>query len=502
MLCNRSELPKRRTFSLASKLRTPSTVLSVRLTKSSGIRRISSAATAAVSHPQERKEVSAMSRLPTKTLLRSLAMTSLMSSPWLLRSSIALLGTIAGSNSAVINPDKNPILNRLLKWTVYNHFCSGTNPQEVRKSVEDVKSMGYQGVILTHAKEIVLDEPQRALTAGAGSKHSSQCHGMVERWKQSSMDTLRMLGPGDFLALKLVSSPFANRQSIFLCADNFYVIRLTGAGPMAVQALQSRNPIPEVVDHALTQICEEARKQGSRIWIDGEQQALQRSIDEWVIELMRRWNRNGKALVYNTIQGYLKGANANADRHISLAALEGWTLGIKLVRGAYIEHEVRSLIHGTKEDTDQSYNAIAEKLINQKLPPEDQAQGLGFPSSALFLATHNAASVSKACAIHRARLDAGLPTTSLECGQIVGMADELGCELISNYERCLADPSMEKARAPKAFKCLTWGSVGECMGYLHRRAIENRGAVARTKHMSGALKEELRRRAWGMGKKE
>ncbi|KAF4302831.1 putative proline oxidase [Botryosphaeria dothidea] len=402
-----------------------------------------------------------------------------MSSPWLLRSSIALLGTIAGSNSAVINPDKNPILNRLLKWTVYNHFCSGTNPQEVRKSVEDVKSMGYQGVILTHAKEIVLDEPQRALTAGAGSKHSSQCHGMVERWKQSSMDTLRMLGPGDFLALKL-----------------------TGAGPMAVQALQSRNPIPEVVDHALTQICEEARKQGSRIWIDGEQQALQRSIDEWVIELMRRWNRNGKALVYNTIQGYLKGANANADRHISLAALEGWTLGIKLVRGAYIEHEVRSLIHGTKEDTDQSYNAIAEKLINQKLPPEDQAQGLGFPSSALFLATHNAASVSKACAIHRARLDAGLPTTSLECGQIVGMADELGCELISNYERCLADPSMEKARAPKAFKCLTWGSVGECMGYLHRRAIENRGAVARTKHMSGALKEELRRRAWGMGKKE
>ncbi|KAK7703557.1 proline dehydrogenase [Botryosphaeria dothidea] len=399
------------TFSTASKLRTPSTVLSVRLTKSNGIRRISSAATAAVSHPQERKEVSAMSRLPTKTLLRSLAMTSLMSSPWLLRSSIALLGTIGGSKSAVINPDKNPILNRLLRWTVYNHFCSGTNPQEVRKSVEDVKSMGYQGVILTHAKEIVLDEPQRALLAGAGSKHSSQCHGMVERWKQSSMDTLRMLGPGDFLALKL-----------------------TGAGPMAVQALQSRNPIPEAVDHALTQICEEARKQGSRIWIDGEQQALQRSIDEWVIELMRRWNRNGKALVYNTIQGYLKGANANADRHISLAALEGWTLGIKLVRGAYIEHEVRSLIHDTKEDTDQSYNAIAEKLINQILPSEDQAQGLNFPSSALFLATHNAASVSKACATHRARLDAGLPTTSLECGQIVGMADELGCELISNYE--------------------------------------------------------------------
>lgn len=271
---------------------------------------------------------------------------------------------------------------------------------------------------------------------------------------------------------------------------------------MAVDALRSQEPIPDAVDHALTQICEEARKQGSRVWIDGEQQVLQQGIDEWVIELMRRWNRNGHAMVYNTIQGYLKGSNANADRHISLAAAEGWTLGIKLVRGAYIEHEVRSLIHDTKEDTDRSYNAIAEKLINQRLPPEAQTQGLSFPSSALFLATHNAASVAKACAMHRARLTGGLPTTSLECGQIVGMADELGCELITNYERCLTDASAEKAKAPKAFKCLTWGSVGECIGFLHRRAIENRGAVERTKHMAGALREELWRRVWGIGRKE
>ncbi|KAB2574803.1 putative proline dehydrogenase [Lasiodiplodia theobromae] len=402
-----------------------------------------------------------------------------MSSKWLLKPSIAFLGAITGSKSAFLNPDKNLLISRLLKWTIYDQFCSGTNPREVRKSVAALKSIGYQGVILTHAKEIVLDESQRTLTAGARPVQNSQYHDLVERWKHSSMETLRMVGPGDFLALKL-----------------------TGAGPMAVNALRSQDPIPEAVENALTQICEEARKQGSRVWVDGEQQVLQRGIDEWVIELMRRWNTNGQALVYNTIQGYLKGSNANVDRHISLAAAERWTLGIKLVRGAYIEHEVRSLIHDTKEDTDRSYDAIAEKLISQRLPPEAQARGLSFPSSALFLATHNAASVSKACAMHRARLTAGLPTTSMECGQIAGMADELGCELISNYERCLVDASAEKARAPKAFKCLTWGSVGECMGFLHRRAIENRGAVERTKHMAGALREELWRRVWGIARKE
>lgn len=193
MLCGQFKQPR--------KMALP-TVLRARSTKSHGLRRVSSAATTAVYHPHERKEVTAMSRLPTTVLLRSLTFTSLMSSRWLLKPSIAFLGAITGSKSALLNPDKNPLLNRLLKWTIYDQFCSGTNPREVQKSVATLKSIGYQGVILTHAKEIVLDEPQRTLTAGARPTHNSQCHEMVEKWKHSSMETLRMLGPGDFLALK------------------------------------------------------------------------------------------------------------------------------------------------------------------------------------------------------------------------------------------------------------------------------------------------------------
>ncbi|KAJ3473459.1 hypothetical protein NLG97_g10295 [Lecanicillium saksenae] len=71
------------------------------------------------------------------------------------------------------------------------------------------------------------------------------------------------------------------------------------------------------------------------------------------------------------------------------------------------------------------------------------------------------------------------------------MADELSCELIMNYENTRADQTAANSIAPKPYKCLTWGSVSECMGYLHRRAIENRGAVERTKHMAAALRKEL-----------
>lgn len=258
--------------------------------------------------------------------------------------------------------------------------------------------------------------------------------------------------------------------------------------------------MPEAVKTAMDEICEATRQQGSRLWFDAEQQVLQHGLDDWAIEIMRQYNRDGKVLVYNTIQAYLKGSKANIDRHITLATQEGWGVGVKLVRGAYIEHEIRSLIHDTKEDTDRSYDLCADTLISQKMPAG--VEGKDFPPAALFLGTHNAASAALALTTHRERLCAGLPTVKLECGQVVGMADELSCDLLQKYDECICDPSVDKEEVPRIFKYLVWGSVSECMGYLYRRAIENRGAVERTKHMADALSTELRRRMFGGSSKK
>jgi proline dehydrogenase len=245
---------------------------------------------------------------------------------------------------------------------------------------------------------------------------------------------------------------------------------------------------------ALNDICNETRKRGCQLWIDAEQQAMQPALDDWTIVLMREHNRNGNALIYNTIQAYLKGARQNAKRHIQLAAQEGWTAGIKLVRGAYIENEIRSLIHDTKEDTDNSYNDIADMLISRRVP--DGAANLEFPDAALVLATHNADSAQKALQTHRKRLEAGLPTVPMKCAQIMGMADELSCKLLQDYEQAVRENRVTN-ETPKIYKCLPWGSVQECINYLYRRAVENRGAVERTQHMAQAMRQELRRRILG-----
>ncbi|KAI9902254.1 hypothetical protein N3K66_004071 [Trichothecium roseum] len=435
---------------------------------------------------------SPLSRIPTPALLRSYVLTTLMTHKPIMSPALSAIGLIARSKSRLLNPDRNPLLNQILRRTVFDHFCPGTTEAQVRKTIARLKGMGFHGVILGFSKEIVLDpdeaaREERSVVVGYGAAEV----GVVERWRDENLRTLSMVAPGDFIAVKL-----------------------TGAGPMATEALQSQSPIPRPLSQALDRICAQAVRQNSRLWIDAEQQAFQPGIDAWTVDLMRRHNRDPRRgpLVYNTIQAYLKGARANADRHVEMAAREGWALGVKLVRGAYIAHEVRGLIHDTKEETDRSYDDIARRFISRTLPP-GCGEGIGFPRMALMLASHNADSARGAIALQAERMEAGLPTIALECAQILGMADELSCELLQDYDRLFAAAAAAETKVsgdgnggevekggqggslPKIYKCFHWGSVAECMHYLHRRAVENRGSAERTRHMAEALGRELRRRA-------
>ncbi|KAM5343604.1 hypothetical protein ACJ41O_012141 [Fusarium nematophilum] len=371
------------------------------------------------------EEPSPLSKLPTGVLLRSVALTTVMATSWLLRPSMAFLALITQSNSALLNPDRNPILNRILQWTIYDHFCAGNSIQDVSKTVKYIKKLGYHGIILGYSKEVVLD-PNVELPQTGVEEYPPECYGVIDQWKKGNIETLEMIESGDLLAIN----------------DRCWSYR-----------------------HG------------------------------WAIALMRKHNRDGNALIYNTIQAYLKGARANAERHLTLAAQEGWTAGVKVVRGAYIENEVRSLIHDTKQDTDRSYDDIADMFISRRLPKGSQPM-LRFPSAALVLATHNAESAEKALRTHRQRVSAGLPTVPMKCAQIMGMADELSCKLLQDYERNVSQDTVT-AETPRIFKCLPWGSVQECLGYLYRRAVENRGAVERTQHMARAMRQELWRRMFG-----
>lgn len=238
---------------------------------------------------------------------------------------------------------------------------------------------------------------------------------------------------------------------------------------------------------ALDEIATICTQRGIQIIVDAESQHWQHGIDHTTLHLMRKFNRQGKAVIYNTYQAYLKATPAVISQHLSEAEKHGFTLGLKVVRGAYIQSDKRSLIHDTKEDTDEAYDSIAQGALRQHIGVFGAERP--FPSVNLLLASHNRRSLMAAASLHRQRVEAGLPTVPVCYGQLQGMSDEVSFSLLAQRD--------QRGVAPEVFKCTTWGSMSECMGYLVRRAVENRDAVLRTKDEFKALRGEVRRRVLG-----
>ena len=283
-----------------------------------------------------------------------------------------------------------------------------------------------------------------------------------------------------------------------------YCCRFTGAGSQALHELRNQLPPSRVLEEAIVEICELAKKRDVSLLFDAEQQAVQPGIDAWTLEFQKRYNRvPGQALVYGTYQAYLRSTPSVLATHLAAAAEGGFTLGVKLVRGAYLGSDPRHLFWSQKEETDRTYNEIAESLMRREWgdvlsPPTGKDQK--FPDVNLVLASHNLDSVKKAMDLRKEQVRRGENGIHMAYGQLMGMADHVSCELIQagDLKKKLQGNGNEKVDPPRAYKYLVWGTVGECLKYLLRRAEENRDAVVRTEEGRLALRAELGRRLLGI----
>jgi proline dehydrogenase len=295
--------------------------------------------------------------------------------------------------------------------------------------------------------------------------------------------------------------------------------RFTGAGRQALYSLSERLPGSAALAQAIDEVCARAASRGVRLLFDAEQAAVQDGIDDWTLEYMQKYNTvPGRAVVYGTYQAYRKSTPRTLATHLTAAQQGGFTLGVKLVRGAYLGSDPRELFHDTKDETDAAYNSIARSLLRREwgpvLRPVGDAEKAGtatFPRVSMVLASHNAESVRRG----RAICEAGEAGIQVAFGQLQGMADEVSCELVSAKKAGLSgsDPApaargdetetetaavagwrVRNARTLDAYKYLVWGSTGDCMKYLLRRAHENRDAVQRTRAGRDAMWTEMVRR--------
>ncbi|EGY15361.1 carbapenem antibiotics biosynthesis protein carD [Verticillium dahliae VdLs.17] len=405
-----------------------------------------------------------LSLLPLHMILRSLLTTTISSSRWLLPPSLAIASALAHATHPLLSPDRNPLLRVLLKHTFYAQFCAGETPAEVRRTVSRLKGLGFSGVILGYAREVVMTEAQTRGLSGASETSRRSDEEEVRPWQEGTEQTQQR-------------------------TDR---VRFTGAGQQALYALSERFPPSAALASAMDSICACAAARGVRLLFDAEQAAVQQGIDDWTLTYQRKYNTvPGRAVIYGTYQAYLKSTPATLTRHLLTAQEQGFTLGVKLVRGAYLGSDPRHLINDTKDETDAAYDDMAEGMLRQQWGGRLRASG-SFPPVSLVVASHNVDSVRRA----RALVETGQARIEFAFGQLQGMADEVSCALVmAANDRGLEGASSGSKKAMETYKYLVWGSTGECMKYLLRRAHENRDAVQRTRTGRDAMRAEIARRA-------
>lgn len=221
-------------------------------------------------------------------------------------------------------------------------------------------------------------------------------------------------------------------------------------------------------------VCKLAKENDVEVLIDAEESWTQQAVDDLVEDMMRTYN-TGVPIVYNTLQlyrwdrlDYLKELHKRAKK-------EGFSLGIKIVRGAYMEKERErakeigypSPICDTKEATDENFDKTLTYILNNL---EDMS---------LFVGTHNEFSSYLAMNLMN-ELKILKNDNRVWFGQLYGMSDHITFNLAS--------------QGYNVAKYVPFGPVKDVMPYLIRRAEENTSVAGQTSRELNLLKTEKERR--------
>lgn len=228
------------------------------------------------------------------------------------------------------------------------------------------------------------------------------------------------------------------------------------------------------IENRLDTLCRMASEAGLSVYIDAEETWIQDTIDHLVKTLMERYNRD-RVVVFHTYQLYRVDKLASLKADHAEAREKGYLLGVKTVRGAYMEKERRraaergypSPIQPDKSATDRDYDEAIRYCVQHH------------EEIALCNSTHNAASN-----MLQARMidEMGLPKDHphLTFCQLYGMSDNITFNL---------------ARAGYAAgKYVPYGPVHEVMRYLIRRAQENTSVTGEMSRELSFLVAEMKRR--------
>jgi proline dehydrogenase len=228
------------------------------------------------------------------------------------------------------------------------------------------------------------------------------------------------------------------------------------------------------VQERIQKICKAAAGQKVGVLVDAEETWVQNPIDVLTILMMEQYNTTD-AVVYNTVQLYRQDRVQFLADLYDTAVQRNFLLGVKLVRGAYMEKERKraelkkytSPIHLNKEACDVDYNAALAYCIER------------LNKVAVVVASHNEYSNRWATTL---MLKNNLPMNHMRIhfSQLYGMSDNITFNLAQ--------------AGCNVSKYVPFGPIEEVVPYLIRRLEENSSVAEQTGRELNFIKKEIARR--------
>lgn len=317
----------------------------------------------------------------------------------------------------------------LIRSTVFDHFCGGVNEVDCLKVVDTMFTKGVSSV-LDYSVE--------------GKEEEAQFDKALE------------------MTLKTIE--FARERE----AIPFAVFKPTGFGRIDLyEKIGTKSQLSEAEQNEWNRVvarfdiaCKTAFEKDVLLLIDAEESWMQDAADELIASMMQKYNQK-KAIVFNTLQMYRWDRLDYLKKLHEQAKTEGFHIGMKIVRGAYMEKEndkaaekgVKSPICVSKEATDSNYDAAVLYMIEN------------INEMAIFAGTHNEESSYKLMQLMEEK---GISANDKRIffGQLLGMSDNISFNLAEN--------------GYNVAKYLPFGPVRDVMPYLIRRAQENTSVAGQT----------------------
>ena len=331
----------------------------------------------------------------------------------------------------------------LIRSTVFDHFCGGVNEQDCMTTIDKLFEANVASV-LDYSVEGKEDDAA------------------FDECMEKVVSLTKFAQHKEAMPISVFKPSGVGRFAIWQ--------KVTEKQTLTAQEEEEWNRIKERVNT----ICKTAYETDVEILIDGEESWMQDAADYLVAEMMFIYNKE-KPIVYNTLQcyrhdrlDYLKELHKNAQQR-------GYKIGVKIVRGAYMEkEETRAKEMGyptpichSKAETDANFNNTMRYILRH------------IDDISVFLGTHNEASSLLAIELME---EYGISKNDERVwfGQLYGMSDHISFNLAKN--------------GYNVAKYMPFGPVKDVMPYLIRRAEENTSVAGQTNRELELLKTEKKRR--------